>query len=163
RPARRTHAPVWLGMTFADMVMGVGAAASFAGHYDVWFAMGLLYMAGLVALPFAFLAGLARVRWARHRVADLVVELERAADPARPDGGAAGLEGAPGRGGAAGAPQDRAQPARRGAAAPAAAVVAGRAGAHGGRRARRRGRAAARPARRRGARDPHGAARAGAG
>lgn len=83
-PVRRVHAPVWL----STLVMsGLFAAAALSAILRLPIAVHLVlflgYGVGLVWLPFAFLSGLLRVRLARQRIADLVVALEDAPDPAR--------------------------------------------------------------------------------
>jgi signal transduction histidine kinase len=81
-PARRVHAPVWLGVIVLDLVGLLGALGSLLRWPATLQAMLVVgYGLFLVALPFAFLSGLVRIRLARVRVADLVVELGRAGDP----------------------------------------------------------------------------------
>lgn len=83
-PVRRVHAPVWLS---ALVMCGFVAAAALSALLRLPAAVQLVlflgYGVGLVCLPFAFLSGLLRVRLARHRIADLVVALDDAPDPAR--------------------------------------------------------------------------------
>jgi signal transduction histidine kinase len=83
-PARRVHAPVWLTVIVGAVVLLLSVLASLLklpGTLQSILILG--YGLCLVALPFAFLSGLIRVRLARLRVADLVVQLERATDPVR--------------------------------------------------------------------------------
>ena len=83
-PARRVHEPVWFGVLVLDLVLLLGVLASLLKLPATLQSILILgYGLCLVALPFAFLSGLIRIRLARLRVADLVVELERATDPAQ--------------------------------------------------------------------------------
>src|SRR5205085_254552 len=83
-PARRVHGPVWLGTVLSGVILLASSLGSmFGASQTVQVVMMVTYVLCLFALPFAFLSGLVRVRLARLRVADLVVELSRASDPER--------------------------------------------------------------------------------
>jgi signal transduction histidine kinase len=83
RPARRIHAPVWLGFTLLSALLVANVSGSLLA-IPSRVQLGLLLGYGLcwVGLPFAFLSGLLRARLARHRVTDLVMRLEGGAGPA---------------------------------------------------------------------------------
>jgi signal transduction histidine kinase len=83
-PVRRVHGPVWLGVVLSGVILLAGSLSSmFGAPQAVQVVMMVTYVLCLFALPLAFLSGLVRVRLARLRVADLVVELSRATDPER--------------------------------------------------------------------------------
>jgi signal transduction histidine kinase len=82
RPARRVHAPVWLGFSFHAAVLAATVLSSIL-HLapGIQLAFIVVYGLCLLGLPFAFLSGLLRVRLARHRVTDLVLRLDGALGP----------------------------------------------------------------------------------
>src|SRR6266511_1068313 len=83
-PARRIHGPVWLGTVLSAVIMllaAIGSVLRLPQTLQLVLLVG--YGACLLALPFAFLSGLVRMRLARSRVADVLVELERTDEPAR--------------------------------------------------------------------------------
>jgi signal transduction histidine kinase len=80
-PTRRAYAPVlltaMLGVILLGVVVGMDAAgAQTEGSLALWLADAFF-----AAVPIAFLVGLLRMRWRRSAVADLVVQLGRAARP----------------------------------------------------------------------------------
>jgi signal transduction histidine kinase len=76
---RRVHAPVWVGVLISSAITVGGAASSMLDLAPgLRMALTLAYGLVLVTLPAAFLSGLLRVRLARVRVADLVLQLEQA-------------------------------------------------------------------------------------
>ncbi len=82
-PARRVHAPVWLAVLASTLVLLCAVLASLLDLPQTVQSMLMIgYGLCLVAMPFAFLSGLVRARLARLRVADFVVKLERATEPA---------------------------------------------------------------------------------
>ena len=75
--ARRVLAPLWLAAVAIALraifeVVFTFVHRPFAADYLFWW-----QIAAFIVLPVVFLAGLARARWARAGLADLVLELER--------------------------------------------------------------------------------------
>jgi signal transduction histidine kinase len=83
-PARRVLAPVLWTSVAAVLLFAVGSLAEAVhGPADPPRAIWWSSLAGIIAIPAAFLLGLMRMRVHRSVVADLVVELGRAPSPAR--------------------------------------------------------------------------------
>jgi signal transduction histidine kinase len=84
RPARRLHAPVWVGFTIHSVVLAATVASAVLRLAPgIQLALVLAYGLCLLGLPFAFLSGMLRARLARHRVTDLVLRLDGVPGPAR--------------------------------------------------------------------------------
>lgn len=82
RPARRTHALVWITGTAIGLTVLVTILASLLEVSDTALRrLALAYTVGLILTPFAILVGVLRVRMARIRVADLVMRLEATPEP----------------------------------------------------------------------------------
>jgi signal transduction histidine kinase len=83
-PARRVLAPVLWTSVVAAVLFALGSlVAAVHGPADPSRAVWWASLAGLTAIPAAFLIGLMRMRMHRSVVADLVVELGRAPSPVR--------------------------------------------------------------------------------
>jgi signal transduction histidine kinase len=82
-PTRRAFAPVLLTAGLAVFLLAVVIVMDAAGAKTEGTAALWLADAGYAAVPVAFLVGLLRMRWHRSAVADLVVALDSAAEPAR--------------------------------------------------------------------------------
>jgi signal transduction histidine kinase len=83
-PARRVLAPVLWTSVAAALLFALGSLVeALHGFADPSRAVWWASLAGLTAIPAAFLAGLLRMRMHRSVVADLVVDLGRAPSPAR--------------------------------------------------------------------------------
>jgi signal transduction histidine kinase len=81
-PARRLHGPVWaLGCLMCLLLVTCVVVTALTASVTLHRTLILSYGVCLVALPFAFLSGLVRMRLDRRRVADLVVALEHGGDP----------------------------------------------------------------------------------
>ncbi|MDX6391569.1 MAG: hypothetical protein QOJ73_2632 [Streptosporangiaceae bacterium] len=81
-PVRREYALVWMTVTaMAFVIIANTVGALLDAPLTVQRLMQLGYSLGLVLTPITLGAGLLRVRMARVRVADLIVHLERSAEP----------------------------------------------------------------------------------
>jgi signal transduction histidine kinase len=82
-PTRRALAPVLLTAALAVVLLGVVVVMDAAGSKTEASVPLWLADTSFAAIPVAFLVGLLRMRWHRSAVADLVVALGSAAEPAR--------------------------------------------------------------------------------
>ena len=84
RPARRELAPLWgIGAVVGCAALALMVASLARGSAETQRHLLLVFAVALILTPFAILAGLLRVRLARLRVANLVMDLETAAEPRR--------------------------------------------------------------------------------
>ncbi|HEV2371221.1 MAG TPA: sensor histidine kinase [Streptosporangiaceae bacterium] len=82
RPARRTHALTWVtGAVVGVIVTGSTSVSVLDAGPAVLRPFQLVYAFALIFTPFAVLAGVLRVRMARMRVADLVIQLDESPEP----------------------------------------------------------------------------------
>jgi signal transduction histidine kinase len=81
RPARREYGPAWL-VAISLAVVSALLSLGFLTHANATPYLLLVFSLGLVLTPQAIAAGLLRVRLARARIADLVLRLTSAPEPA---------------------------------------------------------------------------------